>query len=139
MKKLILFAKGVRALRSGATNAKSYPFWDELAELLKDYEVQEISEMPLDELEKLVKSSLTVVCVDSFIQHFCWSVDKKAVVLWGRSDPNIFGHESNINLLKSRDNLRPAQFHWWEDVPHSPDVFVSPQEVLKAIKDNFPE
>ncbi len=138
MKPLILVAKGVRPLRNGRINAKSYPFWDWLIKLLQvDYEVQEIMEMPLDQLNTLVKSALTVVCVDSFIQHFCWSIGKKVVVLWGSGHPNIYGHVENINLLKDPKYLRPDPFVWWEEELCNPDAFVAPEVIVKTIKENF--
>lgn len=90
--------------------------------------------MPLPELEAFIKGSFTVIATDSFIQHFCWSIGKKAIVLWGVGDPLIFGHKENVNLLKSRDNVRPNQFDTWEDVPYRPEVFVSPEEVLKHVR-----
>lgn len=134
MKPLILIARGVRALRNGNRSAKDYAYWDELITLLKDkYEVQELVEMPLDQLEALIKTSHIVIAADSFMQHFCWSIGKQAIVLWGISDPLIFGHKEHINLLKSRNNLRQDQFNTWEAVPHRPEVFTSPQEVLKSI------
>lgn len=133
--KTILIARGVRPLRNGKRSAKDYPYWDELITLLKDtYEVQEIKEMPLDELEVFLKSAASVICCDSFCQHFCWSIGKQAIVLWGKSDPEIFGHPEHINLLKSRANLRLDPFRWWEDVNYDASVFVSPGVIIKALE-----
>jgi hypothetical protein len=73
--------------------------------------------------------------VDSFLQHFCWSIGVKAIVLWGTSDPLIFGHEENINVLKNRGYLRPNQFDMWEGDPYNPNAFVTPEEVLKIISE----
>lgn len=137
-KPLVLIARGVRPLRNGNRSAKDYPFWNELIEKLKAYyEVKEITEMPLDDLETFIKSSLTVICCDSFCQHFCWSIGKRALVLWGKSDPEIFGHPENINLLKDKKYLRPDPYRWWEDVPYQPEAFVSHDEVIKSLKVNF--
>jgi len=133
MKQLILIARGVKPLRNGNRSAKEYSFWDELIASLGDYEVQEITEIPLDELEKLIKSSLTIICCDSFVQHFCWYIGKQAIVLWGKSDPFVFGHPENINLFKDRKYLRPDPFRWWEDVPYDPDVFVRPEIIVQEI------
>lgn len=136
---LILLSRGVRPLRNGNRSAKEYPYWDDLANLLiqNGYTVEEVKEMPLPELKTKIETSLTVIATDSFIQHFCWSIEKKAVVLWGVGDPNIFGHKENINLIKSRNNLRPDQFGMWEHVPYRNDVFVSPEIIVKAIQENF--
>lgn len=136
---LILISKGVRPLRNGKRSAKEYPYWTELIALLikEGYEIEEIKEMPLPELKAKIETGLTVIATDSFIQHFCWSVGKKSVVLWGVGDPNIFGHKENINLIKSRNNLRQDQFNFWEDVPYRPEVFVFPEVVVNSIKENF--
>ena len=42
--------------------------------------------------------------------------------------------EENINLLKDRSKLHPEQFFWWEFVDHNPDLFVSPDDVLKFLQ-----
>lgn len=137
---LILISKGVRPLRNSNRSAKEYPYWEDLTKLLiqEGYTVEELTEMPLPELKSKIETSLTVIATDSFVQHFCWSIQKIAVVLWGYGDPNIFGHEENINLIKSRGNLRPNQFDTWENVPYNPNVFVPPSEVVDCLKQHFP-
>jgi hypothetical protein len=142
MNKPILISRGVKPLRPlfvEQTSPKQYPFWDELVLLLgyEGYETRELTEMPLPELEATIKDALCVICPDSFIQHFCWSVGVKAVVLWGYGDPQIFGHKENINLLKSRAYLRPDQFNIWEGVPCRKDIWVTPGIVIKTIQENF--
>ena len=118
-------------------NAKEYPFWEELIVLLKQigYEVKELDrEVPLKELDTLIKESFTVITIDSFLQHYCWYLGKQAIAIWGKSDPEIFGHPENINLIKDRNNLRKEQFGWWTDVVHSNDDFVSPETIINALK-----
>jgi len=46
----------------------------------------------------LVKNALTYVSVDSFIGHVGPAVGKSGVVLFGRSNPYIFGHDLNVNV-----------------------------------------
>jgi ADP-heptose:LPS heptosyltransferase len=46
----------------------------------------------------LLEKSVGFVCVDSFLQHAGHAVGKKGVVLYGPSDPQIGGHDTNINL-----------------------------------------
>jgi hypothetical protein len=55
-------------------------------------------------------------------------------MLWSVSDPNIFGHPENINLLKDRANLATNQFLWWEFCEHDPNKFVAPEVVSKAVR-----
>tara|TARA_R100001460_G_scaffold48641_1_gene86720 strand:- start:132 stop:974 length:843 start_codon:yes stop_codon:yes gene_type:complete len=46
------------------------------------------------------------ISIDSILQHMCSnkSFNKKGIVLWGATDPNRFGYESNINLISSYPN-----------------------------------
>ena len=50
-----------------------------------------------------------------------------------KSDPNIFGHPENINLLKDRSYLAEQQFLWWDLYEYNPEAFVKPEEVLKFL------
>ena len=70
---------------------------------------------------------------DSFFQHLGWLEKKQGIVLWSVSDPLIFGHPENINLLKNRANLG-EQFLWWENTPYDETKFVSPEDVLKFLQ-----
>ena len=50
--------------------------------------------------------ALTLFCVtwvdiDSFLQHAGAAVKKPGVVLWGRTDPRVFGHTINTNMQAS--------------------------------------
>jgi ADP-heptose:LPS heptosyltransferase len=135
--KTVLMARGVRPLRNGKPNAKLYPFFDQLSNLLKQegYEVIELTkELPLLELKALVKSMFTTICCDSFLSHFCESIGAQAVVIFGPSDPKIFGCKSNINLFKSKAGFRKDQFKVWEDEPCNDSIWVTPEEILTVIK-----
>jgi hypothetical protein len=78
----------------------------------------------------------TWIGVDSFFQHFCWDLGKPGIVIWGQSDPNIFGHPENINLLKDRKYLREKQFWLWEQAEYNEEAFVLPVAVLKHLNKN---
>ena len=123
--------------RGNFETPKSYPHWKELLELLKDHEVKEIKGiLTEDEIINVVNWSDIWITVDSFLPHLCtFKKLKHGIVLWGVSDPRVFGYETNINLLKSRDNLRSIQdqFKWWKDVPYNSDVFVTAEEIVKEV------
>ena len=70
---------------------------------------------------------------DSFFQHLGWDEGVPGIVLWSVSDPLIFGHPENVNLLKSREYLVPNQFLWWEDVEHKSERFVEPEIVINSL------
>lgn len=133
-------------MRNGAKHPKNYPFWEQVLRNVKEPIVQVGVEgetqlvpdfrknLPLTELEKLVRECKTWMSCDSFFQHFCWDLGKPGVVVFGQSDPNIFGHPENINLLKDRKYLREKQFWIWEQAEYNEDAFVSPEVVVQALK-----
>ena len=145
---MIIIAPFSKKLRNGKINPKNYPHFKKLLEhlaLLGKHVVQvglegeeQLTEdfrtnLSLDELAKLIKECETWISVDSFFQHYAWDLGKPGIVLWGQSDPNIFGHPENINLLKDRSYLRKKQFWWWEQCEYRDDCWVEPEEVLKHL------
>ena len=85
------------------------------------------------DLKQLLKECRTWISCDSFFQHLAWFEGKKGVVLWSISDPLIFGHPENINLLKDRRYLAPNQFLWWEAYEYDKDRFLLPEQVLQVL------
>jgi ADP-heptose:LPS heptosyltransferase len=84
----------------------------------------------------MIDESDIVLSIDSFVPHLAryYKCKAKVVVLWGKSDPLIFGYSEHINLLKDRKYLKTQQFQWWKDEPYNPEVFVSPEEVFNVIQ-----
>lgn len=91
--------------------------------------------LPLDQLGQLIDQCRTWISVDTFFQHYAWDRDKYGIVIFGQSNPKIFGHPENINLLKSEEYLMPDQFLTWNQVPYRDDVFVEPEEVVKHLNE----
>ncbi len=142
---LIIISPYSKALRNGKINPKNYPYWKELIRLIKepivqvgiDGEDQLVDDfrknLSLTELGNLVDQCRTWISCDSFFQHFAWDRKKYGIVLWSVSDPNIFGHPENINLLKDRKHLVSNQFLWWENTKHDANKFVAPEIVLESL------
>ena len=142
---MIVISPYSKALQTGKTNPKSYPFWKELIPMIKEPIVQVGVEgeeqlvpdfrknLALDDLRLLIKACDTWISCDSFMQHLGWDEGKRGIVLWSVSDPLIFGHPENVNLLKDRSCLVENQFLWWDFTEHDPDKFVRPEEVSKAL------
>lgn len=142
---MIIIHPFARPLRDGRENPKNYPYWKELISMIEepivqigvDGEQQLVDDfrknLSLNDLSKLVKECRTWIGVDSFFQHFCWDMNKHGIVLWGQSDPNIFGHPENINLLNDRKYLRKDQFLIWDGAEYKPEAFVLPSEVIKFL------
>ena len=144
---MIIIAPYAQKLRTNKLNPKNYPYWKELIAQIDEPIIQVgvegeeqlvenfLIDQPIDELRKLIQTCHTWIGVDSFFQHLAWDEGKKGIVLWGPSDPLIFGHPENINLLKDRSHLVNNQFMWWEATEHQNERFVEPQIVLEHLKE----
>lgn len=146
---LFPFAK---TMRNGKSHPKNYPYWEKLVELLKndghnltqlgvEGEVQLVEDFKknlsyVDLCDNISKCD-TWIGVDSYGQHLAWSVGKRGIALFGQSDPLIFGHNENVNLLKSRKYLREQQFWLWEQCEANDEAFVSPEVVISALNEHF--
>ncbi len=95
---------------------------------------QFIINWPLKKLRDVILNADTWLSVDSFLPHLVWveKLNKRGVVIFSLSDPLIWGHPENINLLKSREYVRELQFQDWLHPQYNADAFVSPEEVVDA-------
>jgi ADP-heptose:LPS heptosyltransferase len=142
---MIIIHPFAKQLVNGKRNPKNYPYWKELIAIIDEPIIQvgiEGEEKLVDdfrknlsimELRQLIKECRTWIAVDSFFQHLAWSESKQGIVLWSVSDPEIYGHGANINLLKDRLYLAQNQFLWWDFTEHNNDAFVEPEEVIKFL------
>lgn len=138
-------------LADGRVNAKSYPHWLKLVQLLnrEGYEIiqigvagedriegvaQFVQGWPFNKLKQLIEDCALWISVDNFLPHFVHCECRKpGVVLWGPSDPRIFGYPENVNLLRGRDFLRPHQMQTWNEWDHNPLAFVYAENVLPHV------
>ena len=144
---MIIIHPYAKPLQNGKQNPKNYAYWEELIQIIpKNIHIVQVGVegekqltddfrkgLSIIELRKLIKECQTWISVDSFFQHLAWSESKQGIVLWSVSDPLIFGHEANINLLKDRVYLSEKQFLWWDFTEHNDDAFVKPEEVIKFL------
>lgn len=142
---MIIISPYAQKLPTGQENPKNYPYWPELIAMIKEPIIQIgvagekalvddfRTNLPFVELTKLVNESRTWIAVDSFFQHFCWDLNKPGVVIFSQSDPNIFGHKENINLLKDRKYLRPNQFWLWTQTQYNIEAYVPPEDVFRKL------
>jgi len=151
MSKIIIAPYPAR-MRDGSRSAKSYPYWVELIAMLKanSHEVVQIgvtgedrldgvdaflTNAPFSVLREVIDGADTWVSVDSWLPHFCNAYGlKRGVVLWGKSNPAIWGYEGNENLFQSVSNFRSFQFQQWEGEPYDATVFVHPRQVVWAVE-----
>ena len=142
---MIIISPYSKALLSGKQNPKNYPYWKELIAQIDEHIIQVgikgeeplvedfRTDLRISDLRKLLQDCRTWISCDSFFQHLAWDENNPGIVLWGPSDPLIYGHPENINLLKDRSHLVENQFLWWEATEHKNERFVEPQEVLKYL------
>jgi len=142
---MILIAPFAKPLMNGKTNPKNYPYWKELLALISEEVVQVgvdgeeqitqqfLKNLPIARLRELIAECRIWIGCDSFFQHLAWDCNKPGVVLWSVSDPLIYGHPENINLLKDRSYLAQNQFLWWDFTEYNSDAFLKPEEVIKYI------
>ncbi len=141
-------------LRNGQRNPKNYPHFPEVIDLLKAAGFLSIQigvpgearisgahdfliDQPPAALSNLVSEAAGWISVDNFFPHFCNALNlKPGVVLFGQSNPQIFGYPHNVNLLKSVDYLRARQFDNWETAAYSIEAFVEPEQVIDSLKGN---
>ena len=149
---MIVIAPFAQKLRNGKYNPKNWPLinWQELVsrigstgepivqvgvesepQLVPDFR----KNLTLVELRKLIREARTWVAVDSFFQHLAWDEGRPGIVLFGQSDPDIFGHPLNTNLVKDRCYLRTNQFLTWEQCEYNPLAFVSSETVFNHLKE----
>jgi ADP-heptose:LPS heptosyltransferase len=145
---MILIAPYAQKLVNGKRNPKNYPWWEELIAMIDDRIVQVGVEgekqlvpdfrknLTIPELRHLIQKCRLWISCDSFLQHLGWDEGKQGIVLWSVSDPLIYGHPENINLLKSRQSLSENQFLWWDSVEYDATKFVDPTEVIKYVHGN---
>jgi len=131
---------------------KDYPHWSllthKLIELKPDIKIMQLSckdepvidgnierndDLKLSTIKRLLQECKTWISIDSFAPHLAWSIGKRGVVIFGYSDPLIFGHPENINLLKDRKYLRNRQFGTWNEVQPCLDIWIQPEEVINAV------
>lgn len=150
---MILIFPWARMLPDGKPSPKNYPWWNEVvAGLMKVpmlgtgiLQVSQKNEpgipgasrtddVPIRDIERMLSTCETWISVDSFVPHLAHTIGQPGVVLFGPSDPLIFGHAEHINLQAGRQHLREWQFRHWSQVDPNPAAFVAPGLVIQAVQ-----
>lgn len=156
MNKRIVISPYSNKLRNGQKNPKNYPYWNQLITLLhaNNFDIIQIGITGEDKLKNvdsymfnlsfkeictLIDNSSMWISVDNFLPHMinCEKINTKGLVLFSRSDPKLFGYPQNINVLKSRNYLRPDQFFIWEQCPYDKNAYIPVISVMNKINDYF--
>jgi hypothetical protein len=148
----ILIAPYSTRLKSGLVNPKSYPYWNKLVDLLvrDGYRITQIGVTGEEKIEGVLRHVLNAsfsqiralvlehecfITIDSFLPHLVHAekLGKRGIVLFGPSDPLVFGYPENTNLLRGRDYLRPHQFQTWNEIDYDPQRFVYAENVMPHV------
>ena len=144
-----------RKLKVNMENPKNYPYWPQLVDMLcTSYDLCQIGvrgdnkllqfkkeiffDLPFKEIVRLVKECDAWISIDSFLPHLGGYLQKPGLVIWGPSDPSIFGHACNINIFKSVKYFRPDQFGTWEDAKYTRDAYHPAEFVYAEFRKHFP-
>ena len=132
-------------------NAKNYPYWQEVVDGIKQRNIEIVQvgvageeklknvdryefNQPFEHLEKLLQICDIWIGIDNFFQHFNHATkQKRGIVLWGKSNPKIFGYSYNLNLLRAERFLRHDQFGLWQTEKYVPEAFVRSTLVLSCV------
>src|SRR3972149_1611791 len=103
-------------------NPKDFPFWNEVVQGIKKrgHEVLQTGrsgeepilnvnsihfDLQMRDLLELLRCCRTWISVDNFFPHFAHYYKKSGIVIFGPSDPEIFGYPENLNILRNRKFL----------------------------------
>lgn len=133
-------------------HAKSYPYWNDLVFKLKELglKIKQIGkkgelkinnvdeylwDLSFKSIEEEISNCRTWIGVDNFLQHLvnCMNPVIKGVVIFGASDPIIFGYSYNKNLYIKK-YLRLDQFNTWQGINRNNEAFRSAIDVFNVIK-----
>lgn len=153
----IMISPYSRKIRGNQNCAKDYPYWMELLSMLKKHDIHitqlgTIEEKPLVPLIDdhfinqpfdLIKQKLDEmdawISVDNFFQHFCAFHKKPGFVIWGPSDPKLFGHDMHVNIQRQFPKLRAEQFAYWHDEQPNKTFFPFPDRVCNKVIEKLKE
>lgn len=147
--KVLVISPFSRVTKNKTKSPKDYPYWKDIITSAKEkgyYIIQigingeddigadkQLFDKSLDYLKDLVKCTDKWISVDNFFHHLAWYYEVSGIVIWGPSDPRIFGHDLHLNLLKDRKYLRENQFGEWHEIKYDKNIFPSPAFILEEL------
>ena len=148
----IIISPYSQKMRNGNKNPKDFSCWDRVIQILKadGHNVTQIGvtgearfegvdeflvDTPMLELKGILMCCDVWISVDNFLPHMAALYGKPGIVIFGKSDPEIFGYPLHKNLLKDHKYLREFPYDIWEKIEFSEDCFVEPEVVCDAVKE----
>jgi ADP-heptose:LPS heptosyltransferase len=152
-RKTVLISPWSRRMRNGKTNPKNYPYWTEVVKGLRDKGIRTIQigvayedligadevkfDMSINDTASLLKACDTFVSVDNFLHHMAHLYQKKGVVIYSRTNPELFGYPEQINLFLVSKYFAPNQYDIIERIDYVKEAFVGADSVVAAIVDQI--
>ena len=128
-------------------NPKDWPFFDKLIEALPQHEWVQIGfgDKPIKGAEQVVTNRQGVIelidkcdtwiSVDTWLQHVATlTCKKRGIAIFSKSEPKMFGHPQNINLLKSQMYVQNP-YAMWEARYYSAAAFVCVEKVIESLNE----
>lgn len=152
MKPYLIISPYSKKLLGKDFSPKDYPHWIELIESLNNHfttvQIGEIKEKELNcnelilgaSFEELVKltEGKNWLSVDSFLPHLINSTHKTSgVVIFGISDPEIFGYGYNMNVIKGHQFIKKNKFEFYSEKDVNLDAWLKPNILSKIILKHF--
>ncbi|MHA1867613.1 MAG: hypothetical protein ACTSXD_06055 [Candidatus Heimdallarchaeaceae archaeon] len=125
------FPKLIRLLRENIKGCKIIQLGEEGEELF-DIDI-DLQGLPVKFLTNELLTFNLIISVDSFVPHLCAAIGKQCVVLFSVTDPKIFGHKLNINLIKDKKYIAENKFDRVEQIEYNPEAFLKPEYVCNII------
>lgn len=138
-----------KPLKTGAKSPKDYPYAQQLVDLLvkNGHEViqvaygaepvltsvTELRNAKLREIEDMLKTCDTYICVDTYLQHMAHYLGIRGIVIFAMSNPEYFGYPDNINIVKDNKYFKTQQFQPWDMIQANDEAFVEPSVVVEAV------
>lgn len=148
----IIISPYSKRLPTGEPSPKDYPYWKELVSILnKKHHIIQIGisgeqmiegchelklNLTFSQLEDLTKSTDSFISVDNFYPHFCNVIGKYGYVIWGPSNPAIYGYKKNVNILPAVPRFKINQFGLWDKNDYNLNSFPSVEEVISCLSKN---
>lgn len=148
--KTILISPYSKKVETFSRNAKNYPYFEDLVKRLRSFNCfhtvqvgingedpigcdEMLFNLSLDDLAKKIIKCHSWISVDNFFHHLSWVHGKVGNVIFGASDPLIYGHLENNNILKNRKYLAQNQFDIWEEIRYNEHAYEKADMVLAKL------
>lgn len=147
----ILIAPFSRMLETGKPNPKNWPHWYRVCKSLElaghqvyqtgqDYEPRVCSEfvglLPQKTALLDLRAYDLCLCVDTWLQHAARAAGVPCVVVWTATDPAIYSHAANVNVIAAEPRYAKLQYAKMEELEKAePGMFPgpTPEAVLQTV------